>query len=179
MWRNPVVWFSDLPWVIRALVILTLVPLISVSAIGWYSLQQWHSTSPLQQLRLELLQTTQKTQSQLSDNHLTLLKEIAELRKDVATLNKKLATQKIDDELIAQVLGSTVPLPSAFLLVELISPDNEAIKIYDQPDDTVPVAITMHPSTILSLVSRKSGWVEIDIHQEKTGWVKEQNVKEL
>ncbi len=203
LWSHPVAWFAQLPWLLRAASAVVVIPLITLSSIAWYTLQN-PSFSATTQASNDVLAEVKRTHTLLSDNQIALLKEISDLKKELLSIKENLTNSKIselpsakfDEDLPAKILGSSKnlsssltptlptltessPIPTPLQLTKLVSLNKDPIKIYDRPSDTAKEITSMTPDTILVVISKNDGWVELNIHQEKAGWVREVYTKEL
>jgi hypothetical protein len=96
--KNPIQWFDGQIWIVRMILVLSLVPLISVVSIFSYQKLSLDALTG-SGLSLDTAQSITKLNEEIARQHETEIEELILLRENIATLNKLLmVTSKIDVE---------------------------------------------------------------------------------
>lgn len=180
--KNPVAWFSRQPWIIRLLTISLMVPLITLSSIGWYSgrdesLQQ--QAELLQQIHIDLLSF--KEDSKKNDQQ--QLDDISFLKKEVTDLKKSMIIQQLDEEpsdeaLGGQVVSSLEDTPD-LPIVQILGNGTTPIAVYEKASSSSPIISSVEGNSLYFYLTKKDGWYELDLHRGKRGWVQADSILEL
>lgn len=198
MVENPVSWFDSRSWLVRMLLVISLVPTIGVVSIfGYQKLLPKFGVAP--QLETPTQQAIVEMQNELKKQSEINAKELSQLRENIAELNRKLiVTSMIDDENIDPILGAQdVENVNANLRdrlqeyldgTDLDSNNNQASSsafVYVDPDKN-PVAfskpsrnsqeVDLEPGLFYPALLGEDAWQQIDIGRGQNAWIEKKYI---
>ena len=184
--KNPVNWFDKQPWLLRMIVLLTLVPAISAASILSYQkfYQFSSSTSGTDQATLTS-SDMEKLEKTLEKYHDSQVEEILYLREEVIELKQALKlsgdsdevlgaqdSKKTDDDLRQRLEKfSSENLKNPDMKSAYIISDSPDVVMYSSPSTSSELVDDFEVGTFYPALEQKDNWQEIDFGDGNTAWI--------